>query len=101
MSRPRLHSNGGHKKSGGISKCDDRCVRTMLIHGARSVYFAAERDLDNMDPLYCKTRRIAGRRGYNKAVVAVVNQMARISQVILAKGVEFKPLRIRQGGSAQ
>ena len=69
------------------------------LRGARSVYFAAERDLDNMDPLYCKARRIAGRRGHNKAVVA--NQMVRISQVILAKGVEYESLRIWQGGSAQ
>ena len=73
----------------------------MLIHGARSVYLAAERDLDTMDPLYCKARRIAGRKGHNKAVVAVANQLARISQVILAKGVEYDPLRIWQGGSAQ
>ena len=101
MSRPRQHSSGGHKKSGGISKCGDRYVRTMLVHGARSVYLAAERDPDNMDPLYCKARRIAGRRGRNKAVVAVANQMARISWVILAKGVEYEPLRISQTGSAQ
>ena len=65
------------------------------------MYLAAERDPDNMDPLYCKARRIAGRRGRNKAVVAVANQMARISWVILAKGVEYDPLRIWQGGSAQ
>ena len=101
MSRPRQRSSGGHKKSGGIFKSGDRYVRTMLIHGARSVYFASVRDLDNMDPLYCKARRIAGRRGRNKAVVAVANQMARISWVILAKGVEYDPLRIWQGGSAQ
>ena len=81
---PRQHSSGGHEKSGGISKCGDRYVRTMLVHGARPVYLAAERDSNNIDPLYCKARRIAGRRGRNKAVVA--NQMARISQVILAKG---------------
>ena len=73
---PRQYSSGGHEKSGGISKCGDRYVRTMLIHGARPVYLAAERDPDNMDPLYCKARRIAGRRGRNKAVVAVANQMA-------------------------
>jgi len=69
------------------------------LRGARSVYFAAERDLDYIDPLYCKARRIAGRRGHNKAEVA--NQMVRISWVILAKGVEYEPLRIWQGGSAQ
>ena len=71
------------------------------LRGARSVYFAAERDLDNIDPLYCKARRIAGRRGPYKAVVAVAHQMACISWVILAKGVEYDPLRIWQGGSAQ
>jgi len=43
---PTQHSSGVHEKSGGISKCGDRYVRTMLIHGARSVYFAAEHDPD-------------------------------------------------------
>ncbi len=41
---------------------------------------------DNDDPLYRKARRIAGRRGCNKAVT-------RISWVILTKGVEYDPLR--------
>ena len=99
MGRLPQHSSGGHEKSGGIFKCGDRYVRTMLIHEARSVYFAAERDLDNMDPLYGKARRIAGRKSHNKAVVA--NQLVRISQVILAKGVEYESLRIWQGGSVQ
>jgi len=47
----------------------------MLTHGARSVYFAAERDPDNMGPLYCKASRNAGRRGRNNEMAAVANQM--------------------------
>jgi len=61
------------------------------------VYFAAERSPDNMGSLYCKARRIIARRGSNKAVVA--NQLARISWVILTKGVDYNPLRISQGKS--
>jgi len=34
---PQQHSSGGHEGSGGISKCGDRYVRMMLVHGARSV----------------------------------------------------------------
>ncbi len=91
---PRQHSSGGQERSGGISKCGDRYVRTMLIHGARSVCFAAARNPDSDDPLHRKARRVARRSNHNKAVVAVANQMARISWVILAKGVEYDPRRI-------
>lgn len=98
---PRQHSSGGHEKSGGISKCGDRYVRTLLVHGARSVCAAAERNPHNKDPLYCKARRITRRSCHNKAAVAVANQMARISWVILAKGVEYDPLAVSPAGSAK
>ena len=96
---PRQHSSGGREKSGCISKCGDSYVRTMLIHGARAVCSAARRNPDRMDPLYCKARRIAAHSGPNVAAVAVANQMARISWVILTEGVEYDPLKASGGGS--
>ena len=98
---PRQHSSGGREKSGGISKCGDRYVRTMLVHGARSVLCAAARDPYKNDPLHCKARRIAARSCGNIAVVALANQMARISWVILAKGDEYDPLKIAPARSAK
>ncbi len=98
---PRQYSSGGHDKSGGISKCGDRYVRTMLIHGARSVVSAARRNTDNSDPLYSKVRRIARRSNNNKAAVALANQLARISWVILSQGVKYDPRRFATGGSSK
>ena len=97
----RQHSSGGREKSGAISKRGDRYVRTMLIHGVRTVFCAARRNPDNMDPLYCKARRIAVHSAPNIAVVAVANQMARISWVILTEGVEYDPLKASKGGPNQ
>ena len=79
-----------------------RSLRTHHVGARRPVgVSSAGRDPDNMDSLYCKARRIAGRRGRNKAVVAVTNQMTRISWVILAKGAEYDSLRTSQGGSTE
>ena len=64
-------------------------MRTMLILGARSVCFTAKRNQDKTDPLHCKARRIAEHSELNIAVVAVANQMARISWVILTEGIRF------------
>lgn len=99
---PRQHSSGGREKSGGISKCGDRYVRTMLVHGARSVFFAARRNPNRKDPLHCKARRIATSSGHNNiAVVALANQMARICWAILAQGGEYDPLKIAPARSAK
>ena len=50
------------------------------------------------DPLHCKARRVAKCSGKHKAMVAVANQMARISWSVLAKGVVYDPLR---GGAVE
>ena len=44
---PRQSSTGGRSRLLGISKRGDRYLRTLLIHGARSVVRAAERKNDN------------------------------------------------------
>lgn len=79
---PRQHSSGGKEVLLGISKRGNRYLRSLLIHGARSVVTQAKMKDD------CLSRwinRLVSTRGFNKAVVALANKMARIGWVILAK----------------
>jgi transposase len=77
---PRQHSTGGKPVLLGISKRGDRQLRSLLVHGARAVVIqAAKQD----DRLSCWINRIRARRGFNKAVVAMANKMARMGWAVL------------------
>ena len=78
---PRQCSSGGKQVLLGISKRGDRYLRSLLIHGARSVVKRAEHKLDAMS---CWIRGLKERRGYNKACVAVANKNARILWALMA-----------------
>lgn len=79
---PRQHSSGDKPVLLGISKRGDRYLRSLLVHGARSVVMrAAGKD----DRLSRWISRICEKRGFNKAVVALANKMARIGWVVLAR----------------
>ena len=78
---PKQHSSGGKQVLLGISKRGDRYLRSLLVHGARSVVIqAAKKD----DRLSCWINKLRAERGYNKATVALANKMARIGWAILA-----------------
>ncbi len=78
---PRQHSSGGKDILLGISKRGDRYLRSLLVHGARSVVIqAAKKD----DRLSNWINRVRAERGFNKAVVALANKMARIGWAVLA-----------------
>ena len=68
---------------GSISKRGDPYVRTLLIHGARSVMANAKA------PSTWQTR-IATRRPANVAAVAMANKMARTAWAILAHGQAYQ-----------
>jgi transposase len=74
---PREHSSGLKRRLGAISKQGDTYLRTLLIHGARSVLLAAKRQREP-DRLRAKTLRVQQRRGHNTAAVALANKIARI-----------------------
>lgn len=78
---PRQHSSGGKSMLLGISKRGDAYLRTLLIHGARSVIRVAERKRG-----YAETwlARLIGRRHPNVAAVALANKNARIVWALLA-----------------
>jgi transposase len=83
---PRQHSSGGKELHLGISKRGDCYVRTLLIHGARSVIQRAERR--NQPDGWLK--KLIGRRHKNVATVAVANKNARIAWAILAHDRDYE-----------
>ena len=81
---PRQSGTGGKIRLGSISKRGDPYLRTLLIHGARSV-------------LWCHAKvptpwqkGIKERRPANVATVAMANKMARTAWAILAHGVAYR-----------
>jgi transposase len=84
---PRQHSSGGKEVLLGISKRGDRYLRSLLIHGARSVVIQA---VNKTDKLSVWINKIRATRGFNKAVVALANKLARIGWAILAKNTVYQ-----------
>ena len=80
---PRQHGSGGKVRLGSISKRGDTYLRTMLIHGARSVTYGAK------VPTTWQTN-IQARRPANVAVVALANKMARTAWAVLAHGSAYQ-----------
>ena len=73
---PRQHSSGGKQTLLGISKRGDSYLRTLLIHGARSVIRVAERKAKHAGSWLSG---LMGRRHKNVAAVALANKNARIT----------------------
>lgn len=74
---PRQSGTGGRIRLMGISKRGDTYLRTLLIHGARSVLTHAKEPEPWITELRC-------RRPLNVAVVALANKMARTIWALLA-----------------
>jgi transposase len=83
---PRQHSTGGKATLLGISKRGDTYLRTLLIHGARSVVRVAERKPD-ADPWI---KQLLARRHKNVAAVALANKNARTIWALLAHDREYQ-----------
>lgn len=83
---PKQHSSGGKEVLLGISKRGDRYLRSVLIHGARSVLQQASRHHDRL-------RRwglnLSESRGKNIATVALANKLARIGWAVLRTRSEY------------
>jgi transposase len=80
---PRQSGTGGRVKLLGISKRGDTYLRTLLIHGARSVIQHAK------EPGPWLTNLLA-RRPHNTAAVALANKMARTIWALLAHGRAYE-----------
>jgi len=84
---PRQHSSGGKEVLLGISKRGDRYLRSLLVHGARSVVIQAAKKDDRLSRWINKVRAA---RGFNKAVVALANKMARIGWAVLVNKTAYQ-----------
>jgi transposase len=82
---PGQHSSGGKQRLLGISKRGDASLRTLFIHGARSVIRAhrpgTQPWLDG----------VLARRPKNVATVALAHRNARIVWALLASGQRYAP----------
>lgn len=85
---PRQHSTGGKENLLGISKRGSKQLRTLLIHGARAVLRTIG---DKQDKLSVWLRELTGKRGFNKAAVALANKMARMGWAVSHYGTEYQP----------
>ncbi len=80
---PKHTGTGGRIRMLGISKRGDTYLRTLLIHGARSVI------VNSKQPSAWVTN-LTQRRAANVAVVALANKMARTIWALLAHEREFQ-----------
>ena len=78
---PRHEGTGGRATLGPISKRGDVYLRTMLIHGARSVIAQIERKPDQADGWL---KKLLARRNKNIAAVALAAKNARTAWALLA-----------------
>jgi transposase len=85
---PKQHSSGGKDRLLGISKRGDTYLRTLLIHGARSVLKAIDK---KTDPRSQWLQNLCGRRHKNVAAVALANKNASIAWALLTKGTGYLP----------
>src|SRR5450830_598733 len=92
---PRQNSSGGKERLLGISKRGDAYLRTVLIHGARSVVRTAKGKEDRLSQWIS---RIAQNRHPNIAAVALANKTARIAWAMMRNGTDYQPNRVVQAG---
>ena len=84
---PRQHSSGGKDKLFGISKRGDSYIRSMLIHGGRSVVKNASKKNDDRSQWVSK---LLDRAAYNCTAVAVANKNARVAWALASTEMEYK-----------
>jgi transposase len=87
---PKQFSSGGKDRLLGISKRGDAYMRTILIHGARSVIIHAKhRD----DRLSLWVTELAKRSHTNVAAVALANKTVRMAWAMMRNDTDYDPER--------
>jgi transposase len=89
---PRQHSSGGKERLLGITKRGDAYLRSLLIHGARSVIRTAKNKDDRLSQWIT---RLAARRHPNVVTVALANKTARMAWAMLKNGTDYRPDLVR------
>ena len=87
---PRQHSSGGKNVLLGISKRGDGYLRTLLIHGARSVVRVVQSRVKAGGSPPPWLGALLSRRNSNVAAVALANKNARIVWALLSQNREYQ-----------
>jgi len=85
---PREYSSGHRRRLGKITKRGDTYVRTLVIHGGRSVLQAAHRR-KNPDRLHRWALEVERRQGRNRAAVALANKLIRLAWAVWTRGTRY------------
>jgi transposase len=85
---PRQHSSGGKERLLGISKRGDAYLRSILIHGARSVVSQCKHKEDRLSRWMTV---LAERRHPNVAAVALANKTVRMAWAMMTSGSDYDP----------
>ena len=84
---PRQYSTAGRQVNLGISKKGNRYIRSLLVHGARSIVWHSAKKQDGLSRWL---QRLQAQKGTNQAAVACANKMARIAKAVLQTGLPYK-----------
>jgi Transposase IS116/IS110/IS902 family len=84
---PRQHSSGDKQRQFGITKQGDPYLRTLLIHGARSVVYRASNKSDSRSQWIAEKQR---KLGTAKTCVALANKNARVTWALLARDEPYR-----------
>ncbi len=85
---PGQHSSGGKERLLGISKRGDEYLRTLLIHGARSVVNSCKGKTDGLSRW---VQEVCARRNKNVAAVALANKTMRMAWALLSRAEQYDP----------
>jgi transposase len=85
---PTQYSTGGNIKMGRITKQGDQHLRTLLVHGARTVLINAGKRSGRISQW---ATQLIVRRGFHKACIAMAAKNARIIWAVLARGEAYRP----------
>jgi transposase len=86
---PLENSSGLIRRLGSISKRGDPYIRMLLVHGARSLLWAAKHK-EHPSPLQAWALEREQSHGHNKAAVALANKLARIAWAVWSKDHIFQ-----------
>lgn len=90
----RENSSGDQRQLGKLTKQGDTYLRTLLVHGARSVLTrikTLQRAGRPLPRLFQWASALEQRVGHNKAACALANKLARICWAVWSKQIDFNP----------
>ena len=83
---PKRYQSGDTDYDGGVSKCGDALLRTMLYEAAQTMLIRAKK----WSWLKAWGMRVAQRRGIRRAIVAVARRLAVVLHRMWVDGTEFR-----------